>query len=296
MGLAASQGRYLCLTARMSDLIYEGQQIAQQRLALAEETSALAEEYNNAVNNRQLQANLIDRNGQKVSQQLTYEILTSKDAFAGLSMRLVDLNGRVVVPKKDDVLYASYMENGEVKEEQFKSSADFIAKYMPKLSTEQQEEYSKLSLVEIRKKYAEYEDEEKAELTLKLPYEDLKTSGERHLIDENCTDPEYLEMMLTSGQWLIEQSVPIEASENENGWDEVVWQGSSHISNVYDTSDDAAAEAKYEAAMKEVQKKDKILELRLEQVQTEENAVEKEIDSIKQVIDKNIEDSFKTFA
>ena len=44
MGLAASQGRYLCLTARMSDLVYEGQQISQQRMALAKESSAVAEE------------------------------------------------------------------------------------------------------------------------------------------------------------------------------------------------------------------------------------------------------------
>ena len=47
---------------------------------------------------------------------------------------------------------------------------------------------------------------------------------------------------------------------------------------------------------KQIEKRDKILELRLEQVQTEENAVETEIESIKGVIDKNIENSFKTFA
>ena len=41
MGLAASQGRYLSLTARMSDLVYEGQQISQQRMALAKESSAV---------------------------------------------------------------------------------------------------------------------------------------------------------------------------------------------------------------------------------------------------------------
>ena len=43
MGLAASQGRFLCLTARLNDLVYEGQQIAQQRLALAEESKNIAE-------------------------------------------------------------------------------------------------------------------------------------------------------------------------------------------------------------------------------------------------------------
>ena len=51
MGLAASQGRYLCLTARMSDLVFEGQQISQQRMKLAEETQAIADAYNDAMNN-----------------------------------------------------------------------------------------------------------------------------------------------------------------------------------------------------------------------------------------------------
>ena len=48
--------------------------------------------------------------------------------------------------------------------------------------------------------------------------------------------------------------------------------------------------------MKDIQRKDKILELRLENVQTEQSAVETEIDSIKDIIGKNIEDSFGTFA
>ena len=70
----------------------------------------------------------------------------------------------------------------------------------------------------------------------------------------------------------------------------------AHISEEYDKSDDAAAEAAYETAMVELQKKDKLLELRLEQVQTQQQAVEKEMESVKDVIKKNIENGFKTFA
>ena len=47
--------------------------------------------------------------------------------------------------------------------------------------------------------------------------------------------------------------------------------------------------------MTAIQKQDKILELRLEQVQTEQSAIEKEIESVKNIIGKNIENSFKTF-
>lgn len=95
--------------------------------------------------------------------------------------------------------------------------------------------------------------------------------------------------MLTSGQWLLQQV-------KNNEWESIVWQGSTMISEVYDTSDDAAAEATYEAAMKDLQKKDKLLELRLEDVETQEQSVEKQIDSTKEVISKNIESTYKTFA
>ncbi len=41
MGLAASQGRYLSLSARQSDLEYQAQQINQQRMILSDQTEQL---------------------------------------------------------------------------------------------------------------------------------------------------------------------------------------------------------------------------------------------------------------
>lgn len=290
MGLAASQGRYLCLTARMSDLVYEGQQISQQRLALSQETQAIADEYNDAMNNTVLQATTPE--GQ--TQQLTYGILTSQDPFTGLCMRVVDLNGSVVVPKKEEYLsVTSKNEEGEDVTSSISSSSEFISLYMSDLDADKATELSALSL----SKLAEYYSKNYANSGVTVEVKDnintaLKNDNEKFLYDENCTDPEYLQQMLTSGQWLLEQV----STSSDNGWESVVWQGSSAISEIYDTTDDAAAEAKYEAAMQDIQKQDKILELRLEQVQTQESAVEKEIESVKQVISKNIEDSFGTFA
>lgn len=47
MGLAASQARFLGLTARKSNVEYQGQQINQARTALSNEINGLYEEYNN---------------------------------------------------------------------------------------------------------------------------------------------------------------------------------------------------------------------------------------------------------
>ena len=291
MGLAASQGRYLCLTARMSDLVYEGQQISQQRMALAKETSAIAQEYNDALSNTVMQAAIVGKDGQVQNQQLTYNVITSKDPFVGLGMRIVDANGYVVVPDKVASLNVSYTnEEGKEVNESYKTAAAFMKAHMPELNEDEFNEMSSLSLEEIALKFQERNPDSTKKLSTSR--NELAGEGEHYLYDENCLDPEYLHRMISSGEWMIQQENP----QTENGWSDFDWQASSRVTEVLDTTDDAAAEAKYEAAMQEIQKKDKILELRLEQVQTEESAIETEIESIKQVISKNIEDSFGTFA
>lgn len=293
MGLAASQGRYLCLTARMSDLVYEGQQISQQRMALAKESSAVAEKYNDAMSNRVMQANIINKDGVVQQQQLTYSLITSKDPFAGLGMRLVDLDGNVVVPEKYKTIYVT---NEDESFEKFTSSSDFISKYMTDLSDADKEKMGAWPVEDLVKHCKENNLLANLEFEVKdNQYAELQANGERFLYDENCKDPAYLQEMLTSGQWLLQQAVP-KTVDNEAGWDDVMWQGSTQIVDVLDTSDDAAAEAEYETATKELQRRDKLLELKLEQVQTEEKSVETELESVKKIISKNIEDSFKTFA
>lgn len=44
-----------------------------------------------------------------------------------------------------------------------------------------------------------------------------------------------------------------------------------------------------------IQQQDKDLELRLKQLDTEENAISTEMEAVKKVISKNVESTFKTF-
>ena len=291
MGLAASQGRFLCLTARLNDLVYEGQQIAQQRLALAEESKNIAEAYNNAMNNKILQCTT-PANG---TQQLTYETIINQDPNTGLCMRIVDVDGNVVsLPESKYLSVASKTTDESGKEtaitENFKTIGAFISKYLPDLSDDEVSKCIRMDVDEFWTYYNSNYSTSNITLSVKSSLENgLKSDDERYCFDENCKDPAYLQDMLTSGQWLLQQV-------QNNEWESIVWQGSTMISEVYDTSDDAAAEATYEAAMKDLQKKDKLLELRLEDVETQEQSVEKQIDSTKEVISKNIESTYKTFA
>ena len=232
MGLAASQGRYLCLTARMSDLINEGQQISYSRLMLATESQEIAEKYNKAMANSVMEAQIYDENGNPKSVRLTYDAITNKDLTKGLGMRIVDADGHIVVPQNATKELKESLKN--------------------------------------------------------------KDKDETFVYDESTDDAEYIQEMILTGQWFLEQNT---GSEENAQWEKLQsWQGSSQVSERNYTEDDVAAEAEYEKDMKALQKKDKMLEMRLEQIQTEENAIETEIDSVKQVISDNIDNSFKTFA
>ena len=228
MGLAASQGRYLALTARNSDLVYEAQQISQQRLALATETQTIADEYTEAMNNTVMMANLADG-----SQRLTYDIITSKDPFSGLNMRIVDLNGNIVVPPYQSSINISYIdENGEEVTEKITSPSDFANKYMSE--DIQIEEMGSWSLEELEEYYNQNYTTSGVVVTYDSGLDSsIKNENERYLFDEKCKDPEYLQDMLTSGEWSLQQ---VDA-ENEDEWTNVEWQGTTSISEVYDTAD-----------------------------------------------------------
>ena len=64
----------------------------------------------------------------------------------------------------------------------------------------------------------------------------------------------------------------------------------------YYTDDDRAAEAEYNTKTASIQVKEKRLQNDLNQVQTQQKACETEMDSVKKVLDKNIERTFKVFS
>lgn len=66
--------------------------------------------------------------------------------------------------------------------------------------------------------------------------------------------------------------------------------------DTYYTDDDASATADYESKTSQIQTKEKQLEIDLKQIENQQKACDTEIDSVKKIIDKNIERTFKTFA
>ncbi len=84
-------------------------------------------------------------------------------------------------------------------------------------------------------------------------------------------------------------------SNSESGISISNLESDTEIEYVLDTSDDAEAESKYEYESARISRQDSQLELELNQLETQHEAVLKEVDSVKEVISNNIERTFKLF-
>ena len=149
-------------------------------------------------------------------------------------------------------------------------------------------------------KMAEYQDPEMieaAEVAYKKALADADALEAKACIyDDRCLDTEYLEQQLRTGEWTLQKLDPTVVDEFGNPKHvQVNYSEVANIEDVLDKSDDAAIINEYETKMDYYQHKDKQLELQLQRLQTSHNAIQTEMDSVKKVIDKNVEKSFKTF-
>ena len=285
MGMSASQARYLQLTARKSDVEYQAQQIAQKRLNLAERTELISRKYTEKINDRHLYYNAnykvvaaltedgkpkLDEKGNQIfeldylsdsfnTKRLDYYDITNS-AFdttqPGQGLRILNADGKVVVP-------------------------------LPPT----QEEMDEAGL-----KFEDYVIEPSIAVRSSAPAKDY----------ENACN--FLESKITSGEWQIQRPTYdwIESDVDEDGdgqndkvrsvsWSDADYLDDFSIVDMLFKDNDSAAEAEYSVESAKIQQQDKALELRLNQLATEQKALDTELDSVGKVIEKNVQESFKTF-
>jgi len=106
MGMAASQARYLQLTARRSDIEYQAQQITQARMTLSNSMEDLANVYNEKLSNKRLyfvpQSDTWNSNGNLPL--LSYSAIVGDVTTGGMGMRLTDALGNIVVTAMPETL------------------------------------------------------------------------------------------------------------------------------------------------------------------------------------------------
>ena len=315
MGLSASQTRFLTLTARKSNVEYQGQQINQARTALANQSSQL---YTQMMN---LKAPTAPSVYEYVINPATKPALdwenpsaypmNDADAknfciyYAGNAPSFKNFNiPEYEVSQVNGVdVYSkvSYDENGK---KQLTQIAGTPTGTYCTLTTGKDEAGNERSFMQVH-----VAEDEKFTYNAETDLFELKEG-----VDENTKLPQYIQAYNDASSFYTTYSKPnrkaiYDKDANvENGAKPIGYSESATL-NVNQAQYEAAMDqyekdlAEYEkildqinAKTQEIHESDKKLELQLKQLDTEQEAIQTEYEAVKKVIDKNIENTFKSFA
>ncbi len=323
MGMAASQARYLGLTARKTNVEYEGQQVNQQRTALANQSAntfseLLALEVPTAPSTQDFTT--IEYTYQDGLYAETIETMSNltdddeynyivehyhyADVYTGVESKKA--NPQVVLDADGNPTYVGNCEllKYDETDTDLKAAYEQIVKDYPTSTfgtSEKEDIYywtqnsvkyfackSDLTAsatsapdptypTENQNKmfYYEAKDMSKKIARTEKAFIDFDDSGRAQTIRYEDSDATY-----TIATNTVTDDAAYEDAMNQYNYDVQVYQ---------------KAIADINAKTERIQQQDRTLELRLKQLDTEQEALQTEMESVKKVIDKNIEETFKTF-
>lgn len=362
MGMAASQARYLSLTARKTNTEYEGQQVNQQRTALANQSAGLFNQmlslevptpplatnysktvytfintsdsqnislesiYKNPTNPGNTQDSYTVSGSRKVSSVLSNinNIVPTGNGSNRYNISLKDDNKTYQIsvnggtgmtisgPTKNNALTQYFVEaekaGGNTDESTYPKEDDYYFKYTnPQTNVEY------------------YIPASGPDMTVEqLIAQGEANNGFKTYSAQSYTKDEYFH---------VDDAILTQASDGTGRYDYISFypndqyvggnpesgeliEGAKRITckltqqtiqdqDAYDAAMETytAKKAIYEKTVADIdaktsiiQHQDKTLELHLDQLDTEQQAIQTELDAVKKVIDKNIEETFKTFA
>ena len=257
MGMSASQARYLQLTARKSDLEFQAQQICQKRLSLAERTQQIATKYSNQINDRHLYYNAPYTLQTGIDEDGNVSTLVNFGESSASQKRLdyYDITNGINDPNQPGLGYRIVNSEGKI-----------VVPAIPEGANP---------------------DDYVVDASI-VPNMSDSESAYRNACD-------YLEDKLRNAEWTLQKRNTNDNVDTGFDWVDTDFYTDSFIDDLLYEDNDSAAEAEYTRDTETIQSQDKALEMRLNQITTEQKAIETEMESVKNVIKKNVESSFKTF-
>lgn len=315
MGMAASQARYLGLTARKTNVEYEGQQVNQQRTALANQSAGLFNQlmslqvpvppdtteytkvqyaYNDGYNVETITNMLPLVNDPDYNYTVTH--YHNEEVYKGISKVKTDPNVTLTT--------GTYRIDGNIATLYDASTdADAVAKIKAdKAGTN----FANAPLSEVysyklggQKFYTCLADLETSRTSGSTPQSPLNTYYAASVTEKIETTEKAQVDKNESGRFtnITTESTPdtdfqlsTETTTDEIGYQDAMNQYNYNVAKYEKEVEDINAKTRI------IQEEDRTLELRLKQLDTEQEALQTEMDAVKKVIDKNIETTFKTFA
>ncbi len=303
MGLAASQARFLGLTARKTNTEYEGQQVNQERTALANQSAGLygkmlalsvptppdATDYYNmrytfSYGGEKYEilsfgANAGGTYDVKVSR--TYDttkafskdvnnVTLNKDATGAYTINVGSSNTALTEVTKENLANELKLSNSKFYSYQYNDTTYYISDDNMKSYMNNGDSYTGA----ISEYYYGTTSVTSDPETLKDVTMTVNSSGSFTGISIDGTN------------------VTLDSSnvQDDSGYEEAM-NNYELSKNLYDR-----AIADINAQTEIIQQQDKVLELRLKQLDTEQSALQTELEAVSKVIEKNVESTFKTFA
>jgi len=326
MGLAASQARLLNLTSRMHDIEYKAQKLEAQKLQMANESTQVYQEYENALNKTKVQfkqigtdgaANYVDAsiatllaNGYQIevlsggkyhqlitgaSDQTALESGTFKNSAIRWTTgtKTVTLNNALTSDVKAGEKF--YADSNE-------SSGNFVlaedAKSGQKTIVVTAESYNYETLDPADWNGAEFGETfvHEGSTYIFLIANDPTVCDAYKVSDDivnlaklDLHDEETLSNLIEAG--LINLKKPM----SDGTYEEVNIATDTSLQEVSDETLLKKAEAKYEADMRKINLKDKKFDTELASMDAERNAIKTEMDTLKSVAKENVDRTFKLF-
>ena len=290
MGLAASQARFLGLTARKSNVEYEGQQVNQQRTALANESASLYSQL----------TNLQVPTPPDVTQyyRTEYSFKNGDTTYTLTSLPVKGSDGKYT-------MFVSYPTD----EISFKQVSDTGIDFS-NVNDGKLKDYSELQNWINKQGNANNYTDNTAVRGI------VSQNNYYYKVNPTSNDSATYKMQSTQktnyatfGGVSIKynQSGDYDSIKIDEFGDDYLPVSTTNVqdSEAYDLAmnDYQKAYNDYERKMatinaktETIQQQDKSLELRLNQLDTEQNAISTEMDAVNKVIEKNVQSTFKTFA
>ena len=310
MGMAASQARFLGLTARKSNTEYQGQQINQERTALANQTSGLySQMLNLEVPTPPSATNYYSIRYTFSEDGSDYEILSQTPQSNGKYTVKTKVTYEAEVPTKSLISGTykeveegkSYTFNGytltRIEDEDLQEEIGAKSKYFYRYTNDKADSYyiKESTFEEIYKKIQEAggeyyctSDQYIKTSGKKTKYEEIKDATFDTDSSGRLTKIHY-NKSIEGGTQSIDKDLTMTEVQDTTGYDEAM-QEYYYKKAVYDKT---IEDINSKTAM--IQQQDRALELRLKQLDTEQKALQNELDAVKEVIKKNVESTFKTF-
>ena len=282
MGLSSSQARLLNLTARMHDIEYKAQNLEAQKLQMANESTQVYQEYENALNKQKVQFKQIGTDGSanyvnaSVSTLLKngyqIKILSGNDWYDYNSVN--NTTAQTTNTKAQWQTYESEITEVTVtKLDKDKKAGETVTGANP-TGTFKLAEPAATGATTV-KGYKQ----KTANATIQAD-----------LAKIDFSKPEVLRNLVEAGFIVFEKPA------SDGTFSEVNIATDTSLQEVSDETELKKAEAKYEADMRKIDAKDKKFDTDLAAMEQERNAIKTEMETLKTVAKDNVDRTFKLFS